>query len=199
MYADNQRESVIKVHLSKGLSLIREGQKHLFIDYREAKLFQFNSDSSSCEAFDSQKEEESAFLKAQIDIYKELKIVNREVLSSNSGKVIYKIMKAPRALMTKIAGPRQLNYFGLTFRPGFTTYMVDQNHPLFTDIVEISDYNRELPGYHPLFEQLDPSLHASLFSGTPFEQNENEAVKKITFSLEREKAIRSILLSSCVK
>lgn len=174
----------ISVQVAKGYFLIREGEETRFIDYEEGVLYHRPGDGREVKRFHLDTPEADSFLASQVDIFSELKVLDKEATSEN--EFLCTVIKAPRATLTKIAGQKSFTYWGQKFETGISRYLVHQEHPLYRELKAIAVHNRGLAGFHPLLLQIDPSLLVEVLEGVPVEKREKEKSAEILFSLQSE-------------
>lgn len=184
------------VQLSKGLSLVTDTEKTLYIDYRNGVIYNKPQTEGKCAAFDMRVVDDS-FVAAQTEIYGELQTLEQTSHGSNESLTTYKMMQGPRALLTKGVGDSSMNYFGLDFYPGFIKYLVNHKHEDYKKILEISMYNKSVAGINPLVELIEPSHLVQRFTGVVLEKQIKGERTVFIYTFENENTLRDRMISTC--
>lgn len=188
------------VQVARGYVVVDGQERSLFIDYRNGLLFNLLKESNVCQQFDiSNSTQGDNFVSGQIDLFGELKFIEEGNLQKEKDQrySTAQVLYAPRAMMLRAVTAAIFEHFGITFTPGVTEYVVDQNHEDFDLLVEAAQYNASIGTVNPLILQLDITHLLSRFTGVPVRKKDKNEVTALSFVIGKEKELRELLPQQC--
>lgn len=195
----NLTKTVVKV--ARGYVVVDEPEKSLFIDYKNGVLFNLLKENNVCQQFDiSNSTQGDNFFSGQIDLFGEFKFIEegKDEKEKDQRYSTAQVLYAPRAMMLRGVTVAIFEQFGITFTPGVTEYVVDQNHEGFDLFVEAAQYNAGIRALNPLIFQLDLTHLFLRFAGVPVRRRDKNEVTVLSFVIEEEKALRELLPQQCL-
>lgn len=198
---DDQKLTKTVVKVARGYVVVDGGQERsLFIDYRNGLLFNLVKETDVCQQFDiSNSTHMDSFVSGQFDLFGEFKFLeeDKDEKEKDQRYSTTEVLYAPRAMMLRSVTTASFEHFGISFTPGVTEYVVDQNHEDFDLLVEAAEYNANIRALNPLIFQLDLTYLFARFAGVPVRQKDKDGVTVLSFVMEEEKALRELLPQQC--
>lgn len=191
----------IIVKVAYGYTVIDMEERTLFIDYNNRVLFNLLKETSVCNQFDISKHtQEDNFVAGRIELFGELRFIEKSALHEETDQrySTSTVLYAPRAMMLKGVTTARFEQFGITFTPGVTEYVVDQNHGGFDVLAELGQFNAGIGELNPLIFQLDLTLLFFRFAGVPVRKRSENELTEFSFFIEKKKTLRELLPQQCI-